>query len=229
MISNNVLTTLSANVLVGANSISVVAASAPDNSPPDPAGAIETLTLVDSISAPTKREIITYTGRTGTGPYTLTGVTKGTEGTTDQAWNAGDVVYMALTAAQVNAAGGDMLAANNLSDIVDPLTALANLNGTPLGASFNVQTGTTYTLVASDMGKVLQLNNASPITLTVPGGLGPGFNCSVIQVGAGQITTVASGSTIHNRQGYTKTAGQFSIITLLAYDTTNYILQGDAA
>ena len=36
------------------------------------------------------------------------------------------------------------------------------------GAKVNAQTGTTYTLTASDNGKVVTLDNASAITLTVP-------------------------------------------------------------
>ncbi|MGB1278485.1 MAG: hypothetical protein ACPG5V_00880 [Vibrio cyclitrophicus] len=36
------------------------------------------------------------------------------------------------------------------------------------GLEVNTQTGTTYTLVLGDAGKVLTLTNASAITLTVP-------------------------------------------------------------
>jgi hypothetical protein len=34
--------------------------------------------------------------------------------------------------------------------------------------SFNAQTGTTYTLVASDVGKLVTTSNASPVTVTIP-------------------------------------------------------------
>jgi len=95
---NNAVTTLNANVLVAATSIVVNAPSGINQLPVDPTNGIATLTIVDSLTNPTKREIISYTGRTGAGPYTLTGVTKGTEGTTDQAWNANDPCYQALTA-----------------------------------------------------------------------------------------------------------------------------------
>lgn len=94
-------------------------------------------------------------------------------------------------------------------------------------ALYNNQTGTTYTLQDSDNAKVVTLTNASAITLTVPAGLRAGFNCSIVQLGAGQVTIASSGTTIHNRQSFTKTAGQYSAITILQYSTNNFLTQGD--
>jgi hypothetical protein len=55
--------------------------------------------------------------------------------------------------------------------------------------SFNAQTGTTYTLVASDLGKLVTLSNASPITLTVPPSVfATGNIINIQQIGAGQVT-----------------------------------------
>lgn len=96
-------------------------------------------------------------------------------------------------------------------------------------AAYNNQTGTTYSLQNSDNGKVVTLNNASPITLTIPSGLMSGFNCSIVQLGAGQVTIAASGTTINNRQSFTKTAGQFSAATILQYATNTFLTQGDMA
>lgn len=94
-------------------------------------------------------------------------------------------------------------------------------------ANINAQTGTTYTLQASDNGKVLTFNNASAITLTVPSGLGAGFNCLVVQIGAGQVTFSASSTTINNRSGYTKTAGQYATATIAAYAANTFVTGGD--
>src|SRR5262245_37938289 len=63
-------------------------------------------------------------------------------------------------------------------------------------AGFNAQTGTTYTLAASDNGKIITLNNAAAITLTVPAssslvGSGSLFSCMLVQLGAGQVGVVA--------------------------------------
>jgi hypothetical protein len=94
-------------------------------------------------------------------------------------------------------------------------------------ASINEQNGTTYTLLSSDAGKVITLNNASAITLTVPTGLGANFNCTLVQLGAGQVTISGSGTTVSNRSGYTKIAGQYGVATLLSYADTTWILAGD--
>jgi hypothetical protein len=94
-------------------------------------------------------------------------------------------------------------------------------------ARINAQTGTTYTIVAGDNGKVITCSNASPITVTVPSGLGAGFNCMVIQKGAGQVSFTASGTTINNRQSHSKIAGQHGMGTLVADVANNFILGGD--
>lgn len=96
-------------------------------------------------------------------------------------------------------------------------------------ADTNPQTGTTYTLQASDNGKIVTLSNAAAITLTVPTGLGAGFNCLVVQLGAGQVTFSPSGTTVNNRQGHTKIAGQYGIATLAAYIANTFVLGGDTA
>jgi len=94
-------------------------------------------------------------------------------------------------------------------------------------ASINAQTGTTYTLLSSDAGKVITLDNASAITLTVPTGLGANFNCTLVQLGAGQVTISGSGTTVSNRSSHTKIAGQYGAATLLSYADTTWILAGD--
>ena len=96
-------------------------------------------------------------------------------------------------------------------------------------ASKNDQTGTTYTVAASDNGKVVVLNNASAITVDIDTGLPAGFNCSFVQKGAGQVSFSASGTTINNRQSHTKINGQYGVASIVAYDTDTYILAGDTA
>jgi len=112
--------------------------------------------------------------------------------------------------------------AGNLSDY--------NFDGNSIfgfDASINEQNGTTYTLLSSDAGKVITLNNASAITLTVPTGLGANFNCTLVQLGAGQVTISGSGTTVSNRSSHTKIAGQYGVATLLSYADTTWILAGD--
>lgn len=84
--------------------------------------------------------------------------------------------------------------------------------------SINNQTGTTYTVNATDNGGVITLSNASTITLTVPNSLVIGFNCLLIQIGAGQVTIAAgAGATVNNRLSNTKIAGQYGVATLFVY------------
>jgi len=96
-------------------------------------------------------------------------------------------------------------------------------------ASINDQAGTTYTLLAGDNGKVVVLNNGSAITVTVPSGLGAGFNCSFVQKGAGQVTFSASGTTINNRQSHTKINAQYGVASLVPYADNVFVLAGDTA
>jgi len=99
----------------------------------------------------------------------------------------------------------------------------------PTTAEINAQTGTTYTLLAADNGKIVTCDNAAAITVTVPSGLGAGFNCKVIQIGAGIVTITGSGATINNVNSHTGTAGQFGAASLLAYAADTFLMQGDTA
>ena len=102
-------------------------------------------------------------------------------------------------------------------------------------AKLNVQTGTTYSLVAADAGKVVECNNASAITLTLPDSLPVGFSCTVTQKGAGDVTfSAGGGATLHHRQSHTKTAGQYALVTLYVSENGDgssavYVLGGDSA
>jgi hypothetical protein len=96
-------------------------------------------------------------------------------------------------------------------------------------ASINDQTGTAYTLLSSDNGKVVVLDNASAVTVTVPSGLGAGFNCSFVQKGAGQVSFSASSTTINNRQSHTKINAQFGVASIVAYAADTFVLAGDTA
>ena len=95
-------------------------------------------------------------------------------------------------------------------------------------ASKHDQSGTTYTVAASDNGKVVVLNNAAAITVDIDTGLPAGFNCSFVQKGAGQVS-FAGTATVNNRQSHTKINGQYGVASIVAYDTDTYILAGDTA
>lgn len=96
----------------------------------------------------------------------------------------------------------------------------------------NNQTGTTYTLVLSDAGKVVELNNASAITLTVPTNATVAFPVGTVielfQQGAGQVTiSPAGGVTIRSKDSNNKISGQYGAASLRKRDTDEWVLSGD--
>jgi hypothetical protein len=105
--------------------------------------------------------------------------------------------------------------------------ALTNLGAAPINANLNNQTGTAYTLLSSDNGKVITLDNTAAISLTVPTGLVAGFNCMIVQKGAGLVTIAGVGVTVTNRSGGTMTGGQNAIVSLIALTGTYFISGGD--
>jgi len=101
--------------------------------------------------------------------------------------------------------------------------------------TLNAQTGTTYTLVAGDAAtKLVELNNASAITLTVPPSVfSIGQQINVYQRGAGQVTFAqGSGVTIRST-GATSTApklrAQYSAATVICIGVSEFLVVGDLA
>jgi hypothetical protein len=64
----------------------------------------------------------------------------------------------------------------------------------------NAQTGTSYTLQASDAGKIVTFDNGSAVTVTVPTTLAAGFQCKLIQLGAGLVTVQGDGTMVVNTE-----------------------------
>jgi hypothetical protein len=83
-------------------------------------------------------------------------------------------------------------------------------------------------VLASDVGKLVTLSNESAIALTVPSGLGltAGQRIDLAQTGAGQVTVVASGTTVNATPGL-KLRAQYSAVTLVCLATDTYLLVGD--
>lgn len=97
-----------------------------------------------------------------------------------------------------------------------------------LDITFNNQTGTTYTLVASDVNKMVTFNNSSPITVTVPNGVfTAGQVINVAQFGAGQVTFQSDGTTTVNYTPGNKTRVQWSIASLICTSSNTFLLAGD--
>ena len=93
----------------------------------------------------------------------------------------------------------------------------------------NTQTGTTYTLVIGAVGEYVTLNNASPITLTVPASVfSAGDTVNVIQLGAGQVTLAAGvGATLNSQGSKLKLTGQYAAATILFTSATAAVVFGN--
>jgi hypothetical protein len=111
----------------------------------------------------------------------------------------------------------------------DRVVALETAMQGLLPYGINWQAASTYTLQPSDNNKTLYFTSALAVALTVPTGLGGGFQCGIIQGGVGQVTPTVAGTAIHNRQGFTKTAGQWGYISLIAVQPDFFVMVGDAA
>ena len=108
----------------------------------------------------------------------------------------------------------------------DDMKVIAD-DGLAIGAgAINAQTAG-YTLVAGDNGKVITINSASAITLTAGTAVGTtGFSCSVIQLGAGQVTIAGSGVTLNSFSGL-KIAGQHGAASIVCYATNTLNVAGN--
>lgn len=94
-------------------------------------------------------------------------------------------------------------------------------------SAINTQTGTSYSITGTDNGEILTFNNVSATTLTVPSGLPIGFNCTVIQLGLGQVGfTAAAGVTLNSYGNLIKIAGQHGAATLVSYQSDVYNIAG---
>lgn len=96
----------------------------------------------------------------------------------------------------------------------------------------NAQTGTTYTLVLTDAGKMVTMTNASASTLTIPPNSSVAFpvatEIDVAQLGAGQITfTPGAGVTLISYLSLVHTAGQYATATLKQTTTDTWLLMGN--
>lgn len=88
-------------------------------------------------------------------------------------------------------------------------------------------TSTTYTLTLADVGKLKTFTNASAVTVTVPADIfAAGNQINVAQTGAGQVTFVASGTTIKSSNGL-KLRTDGSSATLICRTPTTFLLSGD--
>ena len=100
--------------------------------------------------------------------------------------------------------------------------------------AFNAQTGTTYSLVAADLGKLVTTSNASAITVTIPPSVfATGNIINVQSIGVG-LTSFAQGAGVTiTSTGATSTApilrARYSAATVLCTGSNTFTIIGDLA
>jgi hypothetical protein len=94
----------------------------------------------------------------------------------------------------------------------------------------NAQTGTTYSLAASDRGKLVTLSNASPVAVTLPqatatgGNFPAGWASFVENIGAGAATITPTTSTIDGAA--TLVLQQYQSVLIVSDGTNYYTVRG---
>jgi hypothetical protein len=119
------------------------------------------------------------------------------------------------------------------------LTVIGNTSGTNTGdqdlsgyATKNItldRKTASYTLVAGDNGKMIEMNVASANTLTIDASIfSVGNQILISQYGAGQTTiTAGAGVTLRSSGGKLKTSAQYSLVTIVAISSTEFYVAGD--
>ena len=101
-----------------------------------------------------------------------------------------------------------------------------------LKLEFDAETGTTYTLVAGNLNQLVTLDNASPITLTVPPSVfSAGDVINIAQIGAGQVTLAQGAGVTINSTGATATApklrARYSAASIICTASNTFLVIGD--
>jgi hypothetical protein len=113
--------------------------------------------------------------------------------------------------------------------------ATSTLTSPKVNLGINTQTGTTYTTVLDDNGKLVTLSNASAITLTIPPNssvaYSVGAQLNLAQLGAGQVTFAGGSGVTIVSTGATASApklrAQYSTATAVQTSTDNWLVMGD--
>jgi len=106
------------------------------------------------------------------------------------------------------------------------------LTSAKINLAFNAQTGTTYTLVATDSSKLVTASNAAAIVVTIPPAIfTAGEQINLQQIGAGQVTFAAGVGVTVTSTGATSAAPklrtQFSACTIICTASNTFTVIGD--
>lgn len=179
--------------------------------------------------------------------YTDQGATQGTDLTTQGAFPANTIEYMsdklaiaiqelqgdvdrAILTPVSNTGSTSIPIVTNSYLYIDGSGDITNIPASQVGGTktINTQTGTSYTLALVDSGAIVEMNNASANTVTIPPNssvaFGIGTNIDVQQHGAGA-TTIAAGAGVTVR-GELNSIGQYSGFSLYQRAANDWVAIG---
>jgi hypothetical protein len=173
----------------------------------------------------------------GAGVTTITAGTATVSTATSLALNQYDsgTLYFSSTSAAIWTGvsnPGDITAVNTA--VTSGLTGGATSGAVDLSLllNFNAQTGTTYTLVSTDLNKLVTTSNASAVTVTVPPSVfSAGQQINVQSIGVG-LTSFAQGAGVTiTSTGATSTApvlrARYSAATIICTAANTFTIIGD--
>lgn len=158
--------------------------------------------------------------------------------TTDKLANSsvtsGKIADGTIVNADVNVAAAIAYSKLSLSNSITPSDLAAGAARAGFRSVINPQTGTSYTLQLSDLGKLVELNNSGNITLTVPLDSNVNFTVGdridILQTGSGQVTilgqTGIGGVVVQSTPGL-KLRAQWSSATLIKRASDSWVAIGD--
>jgi hypothetical protein len=184
----------------------------------------------------------------GVGPNTVSRVAVGANGlvmtadsstATGISWTAPGVADGTVTAPKL---ATDAVITSKIQDgavtsakIADGAVSATDLAVGPARAGFrsviNQQSGATYTLALTDLGKLVELSANSSATVTVPLESSVNFTIGdridLLQTGSGPVTIAGAGSVIVNGTPGLKLRAQWSAATLIKRAADLWVLVGD--
>lgn len=103
----------------------------------------------------------------------------------------------------------DGISAQDINDFLDTVEEFTTQRVSAKTAS--------YTAVAGDNRTFFTVTAASATTFTVPAAAPVGWECAIIQLGAGQTTVAVTGGNLRHPDSHTKTSKQYAVVYLKVY------------